>query len=76
VRVDPLPLSARYGDDAVALRATAVLRTIRGDDIPVLSDLVMFVRGRALVSASFVASPTPFPSDLEQTLLTKIAARA
>ena len=76
VRVDPLPLTARYGDDAVALRATAVLRTIRGDDIPVMSDLVMFVKGRALVSASFVASPTPFPSDLEQMLMTKIAARA
>jgi hypothetical protein len=76
VRVEPLPVTARYGDDSVALRATALLRTIRGDDIPVTSDLVMFVKGRALVSASFVASPTPFPSDLEQTLMTSIAARA
>ena len=76
VRVDALPLATRYGDDAVAMRAIAVLRTIRGDDIPVASDLVVFVKGRALVSASFVASPTPFPSDLEQTLMTKIATRA
>jgi hypothetical protein len=75
VRVEPLPLTARYGNDSVALRATAVLRTIRGDDVVVLSDLVVFVKGRATVSASFVASPTPFPSDLEQTLMTKIAAR-
>jgi hypothetical protein len=76
VRVDALPAAARYGDDSVALRATAVLRTIRGADIPVVSDLVVFVKGRALVFASFVASPMPFPPELEQTLLTKIAARA
>lgn len=76
VRVDPLPMSVRYGDDAIALRATAVLRTIRGENVLVSSDLVVFVRGRALVSASFVASPTPFPADLEQMLMTKIAARA
>jgi len=76
VRVDPLPMSVRYGDDAIALRATAVLRTIRGENVLVHSDLVVFVRGRALVSASFVASPTPFPADLEQALMTKIAARA
>ncbi len=76
VRVDALPLTTRYGDDAVAMRAIAVLRTIRGEDIPVASDLVVFVKGRALVSASFVASPTPFPSDLEQALMTKIASRA
>ncbi|SRR6266550_1837474 len=76
VRVEALPLTARYGDDSVALRATAVLRTIRGDDILVTTDLVVFVKGRALVFASFVASPTAFPSDLEQALMTKIASRA
>jgi outer membrane murein-binding lipoprotein Lpp len=76
VGAEPLPLAARYGDDSVALRATAVLRTIRGDDILVTSDLVVFVRGRALVFASFVSSPAAFPSDLEQALMAKIAARA
>ena len=34
VRVEPLPVTARYGDDSVALRATALLRTISGDEIP------------------------------------------
>lgn len=76
VRVEALALTTRYGDDSVGLRATAVLRTIRGDDVLVTSDLVVFVKGRALVFASFVASPTPFPSDLEQALMAKIAARA
>ena len=76
VRVELLPLAARYGDDSVALRAAATVRTIRGDDIAVTSDLVAFAKGRALVFASFVATPTAFPADLEQTLLTKIAARA
>jgi hypothetical protein len=76
VRVEGLSLSARYGDDSVGMRATAVLRTIRGGVVQVTSDLVVFVKGRALVFASFVASPTPFPPDLEQALMAKIAARA
>jgi hypothetical protein len=76
VRVEALPLTAPYGDDSVALRATAVLHTVRGDDILVVSDLVVFVKGRALVFASFVSSPTPFPPDLEQALMTKVVARA
>ena len=76
VRVEPLAGAARYGDDSVAWRATAALRTVSGGEILVTSDLVLLAKGRVLVLASFVASPPPFPPDLEQTLLTTIAARA
>jgi hypothetical protein len=76
VRVEPLAGIARYGDDSVAWRATAALRTVSGGEVHVTSDLVVFAKGRVLVVASFVSSPAPFPADLQQTLMTTIAARA
>jgi hypothetical protein len=76
VTVERLTISVPEGDDSVAMRATAVLRTINGAEMTVTSDRVAFVKGRAIVAVTFVSSPAPFPSDLEQTLLSTLASRA
>jgi hypothetical protein len=76
VTVERLTITVPEGDDSAAMRATAVLRTVNGAERTVTSDRVAFAKGRAIVAVTFVSSPTAFPSDLEQTLLSTLASRA
>jgi hypothetical protein len=76
VTVDRSAVPPAVGDDAVTLRAASSLRTRNGEPLRVTSDVVVFVKGRSIVTATFVSPVSPFPADLEQIVLGKLGQRA
>jgi hypothetical protein len=75
VTVEPIAPATPAGIEPVAWRARVELRTVSGAAAAMTSDRIFFVRGRALVAVTF-SSAGSFPADLQQRVLSTLAARA
>ena len=64
-----------FGDETVGYRISATTVN-NGQQVRTLIDLVFVRRGRAELSGSFLNVGTPFPVDLERTLLQRMVGRA
>jgi hypothetical protein len=65
----------QFGDQTVAFRVTAV-GVVQGQQVQTYIDLAFVQKGRAELSGGFINRSTPFPADLEKTLLQRMVGRA
>jgi hypothetical protein len=65
----------QFGDQTVAFRVVAV-GLAQGQEIRTYIDLAFVRKGRAELSAGFINRTTPFPVELERTLLQRLVGRA
>ena len=65
-----------FGDETVAFRVSATTINNNNQQVRTYIDLVFVRRGRAELSGSFLNVGTPFPTDLERTLLQRMVGRA
>lgn len=64
-----------FGDEVVAFRAD-VTSVAEGVQVRTLIDMVFVRKGRTEISASFVNRTSPFPQDLQRSLLQRMVGRA
>lgn len=65
----------RFGDETVAFRVDATSQ-VQGIEVRTFIDLVFIRKGRAELSASFINRTSPFPTDLQSSLLQRMVGRA
>jgi hypothetical protein len=65
----------QFGDQSLAFRVTAIGQ-VQGQQVTTYIDLAFVQKDRAELSAGFINRSTPFPADLEKTLLQRMVGRA
>ncbi len=65
----------QFGDQSAAFRVVAVGR-VQGQEVRTYIDLAFVQKGRAELSAGFINRTSPFPSDVEKTLIQRMVGRA
>lgn len=65
----------QFGDQSLAFRVVAIGQ-VQGQEVRTYIDLAFVQKGRAEMSGGFINRTTPFPSDLEKTLLQRMVGRA
>lgn len=65
----------QFGDETVAFRADATSQA-QGIEVRTFIDLVFVRKGRAELSASFINRTSPFPTELQSSLLQRMVGRA
>jgi hypothetical protein len=65
----------QFGDQSLAFRVTAIGQ-VQGQEVRTYIDLAFVQKGRAELSGGFINRSTPFPADLEKTLLQRMVGRA
>jgi hypothetical protein len=65
----------QFGDETVAFRVQA-MSLAGGSAVRTYIDLVFVRKGRAQLSASFIDRNTPFPAELQRSLLQRMVGRA
>ena len=65
----------QFGDQSLAFRVLAVGQ-VQGQEVRTYIDLAFIQKGRAELSGAFINRTSPFPADLEKTLLQRMVGRA
>jgi hypothetical protein len=65
----------QFGDDTIAFRMVGTGQ-VQGQTVVTYLDLTFVRKGRAEISGGFINRATPFPADLERTLLQRMVGRA
>lgn len=75
VEISPLDF-AKLGQTTSATQAKAILAIPNGPTIPINQDIIVVVKGDAVIRLTFLSPGQPFPADVERTLVEKVVTRA
>lgn len=75
VEVTPLDFP-KLGQTTSATKLKAILAIPNGPTIPINQDIIVVVKGDAVIRLTFLSPGQPFPADIERTLVEKVVTRA